>query len=188
MAISRRSVLHVEGIGGFLLDVGVMWMFKLRTVFNKVINVDACIVAGFSDRFLLGVGFMKAHGATMDLDGNEARYKDSERVVVMSFRIYDGTTGTRVAAVRMWIDELDDSNTPQDVYVEAPDAGVIGTKLLRVYRKLGANAGDCPPTTVLDIEDHIESGNASPIMTKRRRQAQVEDPVVDENVTKLLQN
>ncbi|GMF43336.1 unnamed protein product [Phytophthora fragariaefolia] len=93
--------------------------------------------------------------------------------------------------VNQWVDELGDSTTPleaeADVYVEEPDARALVTKLLRVYRKLSANNDDCPPATVLDIEHHIDTGNASPIMMKRRRQAQVENKIVDENVTKMLQ-
>ncbi|GMF66733.1 unnamed protein product [Phytophthora fragariaefolia] len=250
---------YVEGIGGFLLDVVGVWRFELRTVFNEVINVDACIVVGCSDEFLLGVDFMRTNGATLDFDRNEVRYKDGERAVVMPFRTYDGATGARVAAVRMigktelvgnavtpvelsvvaedgerglfykahwcgdvscyelgmwvtvddemqmltmngalnrervnqWIDELGDSTTPlddeADVYVEDPDARALVTKLLCVYRKLSTNNDDRPPATVLYIEHHIDTGNTSPIMMKRRRQAQVEDQIVDENVTKMLQ-
>ncbi|KAE9345497.1 hypothetical protein PR003_g7919 [Phytophthora rubi] len=58
----------VEGIGGLLLEVVGVWRFKLRTVFNEYIEVDACVVSGCSDEFLLGVDFMRARGATMDFD------------------------------------------------------------------------------------------------------------------------
>ncbi|KAG2946252.1 hypothetical protein PC118_g7455 [Phytophthora cactorum] len=43
-----------------------------------------------------------------------------------------------------------------------------------------------PPPTALDVEHHIDTGNAAPIMLKRRRQAQSEDAVVDDNVNKML--
>jgi hypothetical protein len=46
--------------------------------------------------------------------------------------------------------------------------------------------GDCPPVTALNVEHHIDTGNAAPIMLKRRRQAQMEDAVVDSNVDKML--
>ncbi|POM79294.1 LOW QUALITY PROTEIN: Hypothetical protein PHPALM_3078 [Phytophthora palmivora] len=68
-----------RGIGGFLIDVAGVWRFKLQTVFNEVIEVDAYIVSGCSDEFLLGVDFMRERMATMDFDRNEARYKDGER-------------------------------------------------------------------------------------------------------------
>ncbi|OWY98471.1 hypothetical protein PHMEG_00030758 [Phytophthora megakarya] len=42
-----------------------------QSVFNEVILVDACIVAGCTDEFLLGVDFMKSRGATMDFNSNE---------------------------------------------------------------------------------------------------------------------
>ncbi|OWZ09243.1 hypothetical protein PHMEG_00018084 [Phytophthora megakarya] len=37
---------------------------------------------------------------------------------------------------------------------------------------------DCPPATTLDIEDHIDTGNSTPIMMKHRRMAQTENVVV----------
>ncbi|KAE9024579.1 hypothetical protein PR001_g12641 [Phytophthora rubi] len=280
---------YVGGIVGFLLDVVGVWRFKLRTVFNECIEVDACVVSGCSDEFLLGVDFMRARGATMDFDRNEVRYRDSQRAVVISFRAHDDVGGARVAPVRMvcrtqltghavtpvevavaaedgerglflptqytgavmlaatvttarngkawvpaintgstsarlpnkkelgtwvpvndnmeilsmsgeldasrvgqWIDDLGDSTTPLDdengvqIGVEEPQARVLVTKLLRVYRKLTRNVGDCPPATALDVHHHIDTGNSAPIMLKRRRQAQMEDQIVDENVTKML--
>ncbi|GMF43335.1 unnamed protein product [Phytophthora fragariaefolia] len=54
----RAPVDYVDGIGGFLLDVVGVWRFELRTAFNEVMNVDACIVAGCSDEFFyVGRGF-----------------------------------------------------------------------------------------------------------------------------------
>ncbi|KAE8993323.1 hypothetical protein PR002_g20276 [Phytophthora rubi] len=261
---------YVEGIGGFVLDVVGVWRFKLHTVFNECIEVDACVVSGCSDEFLLGVDFMRARGATMDFDRNEVRYRDGPRAVVIPFRTHDDVggapSGTAVAAedgerglflptqytgavmlaatvttarngkawvpaintgstsarlpnkkelgtwvpvnddmeimsmsgeldasrVSQWIDDLDDSATPLDdenevqIGVEEPQARVLVTKLLRVYRKLTWNVGDCPPATALDVHHHIDTGNSAPIMLKRRRQAQMEDQIVDENVTKML--
>ncbi|KAE9114009.1 hypothetical protein PF010_g9861 [Phytophthora fragariae] len=94
--------------------------------------------------------------------------------------------------VGQWIDDLGDSATPLDdesevqIGVEEPQARVLVTKLLRVYRKLTRNVGDCPPATALDVHHHIDTGNSAPIMLIRRRQAQMEDQIVDENVTKML--
>ncbi|KAE9107448.1 hypothetical protein PF005_g12875 [Phytophthora fragariae] len=63
-----------EGIGGFLLDVVGVWRFKLRTVFNECIEVEASVVSGCSDEFLLGVDFMRARGDIMNFNRNEMRY------------------------------------------------------------------------------------------------------------------
>ncbi|KAE9323307.1 hypothetical protein PF008_g17390 [Phytophthora fragariae] len=280
---------YVEGIGGFLLDVLGVWRFKLGTVFNEVIEVDACVVSGCSDEFLLGVDFMRARGATMDFDRNEVRYVDGERAVGIPFRTHDDAGGARVAAVRMvgrtrftgnavkpvevsvaaedgerglfvptsntgsvllaatvttarngrawvpvintnngsarlpnkkelgtwipvdddmqilsmsgeldaqrvseWVDGLGDSTTPLDdedevhIGVDEPNARVLVTKLLRVYRKLTVSTGDCPPATALDISHHIDTGDSAPIMLKRRRQAHSEDQIIDANVDKTL--
>lgn len=59
-------------------------------------------------------------------------------------------------------------------------------QLLMVYRQLTANKSDCPPATVLSTEHHIDTGDAAPIMLKRRRQVQTEDEVIETNVRKML--
>ncbi|KAG6594052.1 Gag-pol fusion protein [Phytophthora cinnamomi] len=59
-------------------------------------------------------------------------------------------------------------------------------RLLRVYRQLTADTGDCPPATVLSTEHHIDTGDAAPFMLKRRRQAQAEDSVIESSVKKML--
>ncbi|KAE9017716.1 hypothetical protein PR002_g13312 [Phytophthora rubi] len=83
--------------------------------------------------------------------------------------------------VSQWIDDLGDSVTPLDdekevqIGVEEPQARVLVTKLLRAYRKLTKNVGDCRPETALDVHHHIDTGNSAPIMLKRPLQAQMED-------------
>ncbi|OWY98723.1 hypothetical protein PHMEG_00030442, partial [Phytophthora megakarya] len=59
---------YVEGIGGFLLDVVDVWRFEFKTVFGERISVEACVIDGCTDEFLLGVDFMRTKGATMDFD------------------------------------------------------------------------------------------------------------------------
>ncbi|KAJ8546628.1 hypothetical protein ON010_g11608 [Phytophthora cinnamomi] len=66
-----------------------------------------------------------------------------------------------------------------------PSARAMIIKLLRVYRKLTIATGDCPPTTALDIQHHIDTGNTAPIMTKRRHHVHTEDTIIDENVEKM---
>ncbi|KAE9275984.1 hypothetical protein PR003_g29180, partial [Phytophthora rubi] len=285
----EAPVDYVEGIGGFLLDVVGVWRFELRSVFNEKVVVDACVVAGCTSEFLLGVDFMREKGATMDFDKNEVRYRDGDRAVVIPFRTRDGGGGARVAAVRMagkvrlaeravtpvqvsvvaddgeyglflptkqtgsvmlaatltkayngrawvpaintnsttarlpnkkelgtwvplneemnilsmngelrverlneWLDTMGDTVTPlQDesevrIGVEEADARKLVMKLLRVYRNLSVNSGDCPPATALDMHHHIHTGDASPIMLKRRRQAQTEDKGIEDKVNQML--
>ncbi|KAE8911788.1 hypothetical protein PF003_g4159 [Phytophthora fragariae] len=73
----------------------------MSTVFRETSRVDACIVAGCTDEFLLGVDFMKERTAMMDFERNEVRYCAAGRSVVIPFRVYDGTGGARIAAVRL---------------------------------------------------------------------------------------
>ncbi|RAW43420.1 hypothetical protein PC110_g340 [Phytophthora cactorum] len=102
--------------------VGV-WRFELRSVFDEVIQVEACIVVACIDEFLLGVDFMQANGATMDFDRNEVRYRVAERLVVIPFRTDVGSRGARIAAV--WLTKkaaLGASTvTPVEVSIAAKD-------------------------------------------------------------------
>eukprot|EP00644_Phytophthora_capsici_P004557 jgi/Phyca11/110929/e_gw1.19.93.1 len=48
------------------------------------------------------------------------------------------------------------------------------------------DTSDCPPPTALNIRHHIDTGDTAPIMMKRRRHAQSEDRIIEENVDKML--
>jgi len=91
-----------------------------------------------------------------------------------------------------WLRELGDTETPLDnenevrVGEEEPEARAMVIRLLRAYRDVSKDKGDCPPVTALAVEHHIDTGDAAPIMLKRRRQAQAEDTVVEGNVSKML--
>ncbi|KAG3147644.1 hypothetical protein PC116_g25164 [Phytophthora cactorum] len=97
----EAPVDYVEGIGGFLLDVVGVWQFELRSVFDEVIQIDACIVDGCTDEFPLGVDFMQAKGATIDFDRNKVRYRAAKQIVVIPFRTDTSSGGARIAAVRL---------------------------------------------------------------------------------------
>ncbi|KAL4172067.1 hypothetical protein KRP22_007241 [Phytophthora ramorum] len=92
-----------------------------------------------------------------------------------------------------WLESLGDSETPLDnedevrIGTEEPTARELVLKLLRAYRKVTTSAGDCPPVTALDVEHHIDTGDVAPIMLKRRRHAQKEDGVIENNVATMLQ-
>ncbi|GMF55293.1 unnamed protein product [Phytophthora fragariaefolia] len=49
----EAPVDYVEGIGGFLLDMVGVWEFYLRSAFGEIIRVEAYIVAGCAEGFLL---------------------------------------------------------------------------------------------------------------------------------------
>ncbi|KAE9064232.1 hypothetical protein PF010_g28689 [Phytophthora fragariae] len=92
-----------------------------------------------------------------------------------------------------WLEELGESSgepldNENEVNIGVDDQGSkqLIVKLLRVYRRLSADTGDCPPATALATEHHIDTGDAAPIMLKRRRQAQSEDAVIETNVRKML--
>lgn len=279
----------VEGIGGFLLDVLGVWSFKMHNAYGQVVLVEACIVEGCVDEFLVGVDFMKQHQALMDFSRNEVRYDDKGEHVVIPFRT-DGDDGdAKVAAVRLaasarlekdavvpirvcvaapdgeeglfiptyhtgpvmlaatvtkatggtalvpainlrgdsiklpgrkelgvwvpvdgelevlslngaletdkiseWLASLGDTETPLNdenevnIGVEDCTARELVIRMLRVYRELLMHQGDCPPATALPVQHHIDTGDTRPIMLKRRRHAQTEDAVIEENVEKML--
>ncbi|KAE8968781.1 hypothetical protein PF011_g27053 [Phytophthora fragariae] len=279
----------VEGIGGFVLDVIGVWTFQMRNAYGQVVTVEACIIDGCTDEFLIGVDFLQHHKAVMDFEKNEVRYDEKQQQVVIPFRTDTGGNGAKVAAVRLvsrakltrsavtpgevaiaapdgeegvfvptmtcgsvmlaatvttsrigkavvpminvqggkaklpgkkelevwiplekdmqvlalsgeldrenldtWLNALGDTETPLDnedevrVGEEDPNARAMVVRLLRAYRDVSKDKGDCPPVTALDVERHIDTGDAAPIMQKRRRHAQMEDAVIENNVDKML--
>ncbi|KAE8889046.1 hypothetical protein PF010_g24596 [Phytophthora fragariae] len=100
--------------------------------------------------------------------------------------------GLKTDKVEEWLTMLGDCETPLDNEAEVrigtkdPDSRRLVLKLLRAYRKVSKEAGDCPPVTALDVEHHIDTGSEKPIMLKRRRHAQSEDAIMEDNVSKML--
>ncbi|KAE9058687.1 hypothetical protein PF010_g30906 [Phytophthora fragariae] len=92
-----------------------------------------------------------------------------------------------------WIEALSDTEVPLEnesevrVGSDDDDTRRRGVKLLRAYRGVTTSKGDIPPVTTLDVQHHIDTQGAAPIMLKRRRQAQSEEAVVDDNVATMLQ-
>ncbi|OWZ06759.1 Gag-pol fusion protein [Phytophthora megakarya] len=91
-----------------------------------------------------------------------------------------------------WLNGLDEDDTPlvneHEMNIgseERADRALI-KRLLQVYREVVADSGDCPPATTLDVEHHIDTGDTAPIMMKRRRMAQTENVVAEDNVRKML--
>jgi len=94
--------------------------------------------------------------------------------------------------VSTWLKELGDDETPlddeEDVTIGTKEAvsRALIIQLLRAYREVSNSKGDYPPAASLDVEHHIDTGDAVPVMLKQRRQAQSEDAVVGNNVFKML--
>ncbi|GMF20951.1 unnamed protein product [Phytophthora fragariaefolia] len=92
-----------------------------------------------------------------------------------------------------WLDTLGDSETPLEnedeaqIEHEEPKVRKLMLRLLRAYREVSVNKGDCPPMTTLDVEHHIDTETAAPILQKRRRHAQAEDAIIESNVTQMFQ-
>ncbi|KAE8954940.1 hypothetical protein PF011_g31937 [Phytophthora fragariae] len=80
----------VEGIGGFLLGVLGVWTFSMRNAYGQLVQVDACIIDGCTDEFLIGVDFMRQHRAMLDFERNEVRYFERNTQVVIPFRTSEG--------------------------------------------------------------------------------------------------
>ncbi|OWZ02522.1 hypothetical protein PHMEG_00025902 [Phytophthora megakarya] len=70
---TSAPVQYVKGIGGFLLNVIVVWSFDLTNVYGQSVKVDACIIDGCTNEFLVGVDFLEKHRATVDFDFGEVR-------------------------------------------------------------------------------------------------------------------
>ncbi|KAE8893257.1 hypothetical protein PF003_g22452 [Phytophthora fragariae] len=85
----------VEGIGGFLLDVLGVWTFSMRNAYGWLVQVDACIIDGCTDEFLIGVDFMRQHRAMLDFERNEVRYFERNTQVVIPFRTSEGNGNQR---------------------------------------------------------------------------------------------
>ncbi|ETL41676.1 hypothetical protein L916_07401 [Phytophthora nicotianae] len=86
-------VEHAEGIGGFLLDVIGVWAFTMRNAFGQAVEVEANIIDGCTDEFLIGVDFIKSHKANMDFARNErlrSRVQKWGKVLVPAIKVQGG--------------------------------------------------------------------------------------------------
>ncbi|KAE9073770.1 hypothetical protein PF010_g24940 [Phytophthora fragariae] len=95
----------------------------MRNAYGQLVQVDACIIDGCTDEFLIGVDFMRQHRAMLDFERNEVRYFERNTQVVIPFRTSEGNGKTKVAAVRLVRQTrlTRSSVTPMEVVVAAPD-------------------------------------------------------------------
>jgi hypothetical protein len=114
----------VEGIGGFTLDVFGVWTFNMRNAFGQAVTVEACIIDGCTDEFLVGVDFLPHHKATMEYEKNEVRYIEKQHQVVIPFRTDTGDGEAKVVVVVRLVNRaklMRSAATPVEVAVATPD-------------------------------------------------------------------
>lgn len=283
----RPPVQQIEGIGGFVLEVVGVWAFRLQSAYGQWIEVEACVLEGCGDEFLLGLDFMVRHDAQMDFRTHEIRYSTRGNDVILPFKTFAATSNqsavvrvARASKVRTetitqvdvvvaagegevgvfvptytgkvarlaptvavarggklrvpvlnalgrrvklpareelgkWVPVADDLEVLQlggelahekveawvktlagsDRCLAVPKDITIGTedesqralilKLLASYRDVLESKDDSLPTAV-GVRHHVDTGDHVPIMLKRRRQAQMENEIVEENVRKML--
>uniref|UniRef100_H3H673 Reverse transcriptase n=1 Tax=Phytophthora ramorum TaxID=164328 RepID=H3H673_PHYRM len=191
----------------------------MENVFGQDVTVQACIIEGCDEEFLLGVDFLRGHKAMMDFENNEVRYVGKGGAVVIPFRTFAthghvmlATTVTEAKDGKAWVPVINVTGSrtkllprselgtwvplDADMQVLAVNGELSRERLRRPlpdtevvegYRQVSNNQGDCPPATTLDVEHHIDTGIEAPVMLKRRRHAQMEDTVIDDNVKTMLQ-
>ncbi|KAE8877333.1 hypothetical protein PF005_g18085 [Phytophthora fragariae] len=52
--------------GGFSLDIVGVWAVTMRNAYGKLVEVEACVIEGCANEFLVDVDFMRRHKANMD--------------------------------------------------------------------------------------------------------------------------
>ncbi|ETL27673.1 hypothetical protein L916_18810 [Phytophthora nicotianae] len=97
-------------------------------------------------------------------------------VSVLEVSVLEVSGAMRSDAVRSWLDELGYTETPlekeDDVHIGVEgksDRSLVTKQVQGVWEP--RDTRDCPPAISINIEHHIDTGNAAPIMLKRRRQA-----------------
>ncbi|GMF30453.1 unnamed protein product [Phytophthora fragariaefolia] len=94
-------VMCIEGIGGFLLDLQSVWTFSMVNVYGQKVTVDACIIEGSTNEFLVSVEFLDGHRAMMDFERKEVRYNERGHKVIIQFRTTEMRDDSMTAAVRL---------------------------------------------------------------------------------------
>ncbi|GMF16260.1 unnamed protein product [Phytophthora fragariaefolia] len=140
----------------------------------------------------------KALIPTINLRGERTRFPNKKELgmwipLERDMELLELNNELEPARVDEWIESLGDTETPLDnedemkVGVGGDDVRRRVVKLLRTYRDLAIIKGCIPPMTTLDVQHHIDTQGAPPIMLKHRRKAQSEEVIIDENVSTMLQ-
>lgn len=97
----------VEGFGGAVSRVLGVWRFTGTTQYQQRIVVDALLVEGQGDEFLIGEDWMLEKQVKMDFSSRELKYRDQNgQKVILPFTCYGVNSlpqadGTRRAVVRL---------------------------------------------------------------------------------------
>eukprot|EP00644_Phytophthora_capsici_P019074 jgi/Phyca11/133611/e_gw1.588.4.1 len=62
----------------------------------------------------------------------------------------------------------------------------LAIALLRQYSEIVERKPGCPPLATIGVEHHINTGDAAPIMLRRRRHAVAENELIDKEVDEML--
>ncbi|KAJ0392607.1 hypothetical protein P43SY_003150 [Pythium insidiosum] len=85
--LQAPPVDYVQGLGGQQLRVEGLWHFKLRTVYNQIVELDALLVEGCDEEVLLGKDFLVDKKARIDFETNEVRYAEDEIEIILPFNV-----------------------------------------------------------------------------------------------------
>lgn len=106
--VSREAPVDVvEGFGGGISRVLGVWRFIGTTQYQQRIEVDALLVEGQGDEFLIGEDWMVAKQVKLDFGGRELKYRDEQgQKVILPFTCYGlnslpTSAGERRAVVRL---------------------------------------------------------------------------------------
>lgn len=98
----------------------------------------------------------------------------------------------RVAA---WVSTLRKEDAPAlndedslDIGDMAAEDRALIVALLRQYAEIVEKKEGCPPLAKTQVQHHINTGDHSPIMMRRRRHAVAENEVIDKEVNQMLEN
>ncbi|OWZ16805.1 hypothetical protein PHMEG_0009349 [Phytophthora megakarya] len=178
-----------------------VWQFEMRSEFDEDIRVNACIVVGCRDEFLIGFDFMKSPAAVMGFNTNEVRYKDEGHAVVVPFRTYDKEGGAKIAERRrkghlratkqlgaVMLAKTVTEVRGRTAWSPAINASVDDMngelqreKLIEWLNGLGVDDSPLENGGELNIGCGTPKGDTAPIMLKRREMAQTENTVMEEN-------
>ncbi|POM59836.1 putative Transposase [Phytophthora palmivora] len=154
----------IEGIGGFLLDVVGVWTFTMRNTFGQVVDTEPLWTLSATSAKVAAVRLVNRvqlrHSAVVPIELSVTAPDGEE--VDDDLEVLELNKELTAGRIEDWLSGLGDSDTP----LENEDEVHIGLE---------------EPT------HHIDTGTTAPVMLKRRRQAQAEDAVVEENVVKMLQ-
>ncbi|KAJ0394578.1 hypothetical protein ATCC90586_008850 [Pythium insidiosum] len=198
------------GLSGQQLRVEGLWRFRMETVYNLIVQLDALLVAGCDKEILLGKDFLRMptqayatlkvpiaapDGSLGVLEPAEQQYKwlVTPRTVAV---VRDGHVTVPVLSVsgrttrlpargKYKVAPLPNENELDLEHLNERDAELM-RRVLRAFPGVVSEAKVCPPLTKTDVAHHIPTGKAAPILHRAWRKSVAENKIVDEHVQKML--